>query len=103
MKHFAKGQFLADLGAQPWSVLDMYSDPNDALDFFNRTFESTVDLHAPEQTKRVKHLLQPSWFNENISEASKNRDYFKKINDIENYKLWHNRAKSLTCQANVLF
>ena len=71
MKHFEENQFLADLGAQQWSVFDMYDDPNDALDFFNQMFESTLDLHAPERTKRVKHFLQPNWFNENISEASK--------------------------------
>ena len=103
MKHFEENQFLADLGAQPWSVLDMYDDPNDAFDFFNQTFESTFDLHAPERTKRVKHFLQPIWFNENISEASKKRDYFKKINDIENYKLWRNRAKSLIEESKQMF
>ena len=71
MKNFEKDQFLAELGAQPWLVLDMYDDPNDVFDVFTETSESTLDRHAPKRTKRVKHLLHPNWFNADISEASK--------------------------------
>ena len=103
MKCFETDQFLAELGAQAWLVLDMYDDPNDALDLFIETFESTLDPHASKWTKRVKHLLQPNWFNEHISEVSKKHDYFKKIDNTKNYKFWRNRVKTLIAESKQTF
>ena len=44
--------------------------------------------------KRVKHNLQPSWYTKEIDEASKNRDFCRKRNDMDNYKYWRNKTKS---------
>ena len=95
MTRFDSSKFLEDLNAQPWQLLDLFENPNDALEFFMNLFESFLDKHAPRVTKRVKHTLQPNWFNTDISEASKMRDYYHKILYIENYRIWRNKTKSM--------
>ena len=82
MKMFDQGQFLKDLECQPWVLLDIYDDPNDAMDFFNKLFENVLNRHAPKKTKRVKHVLLPNWFTKEIDEAGKNRDFCKKRNNM---------------------
>ena len=97
MKNFDQTMFLQDLAYhyryliiaylftlenQPWGILDIYDDPNDAMDFFNEIFLSVLDKHAPLKTKHVKHSLQPNWFNSEIAESGKNRDYFHKRQDM---------------------
>ena len=99
MKHFDQDQFLLDLECQPWFLLNMYDDPNDAMDFFNKCFEKVLNNHAPKKTKRVKNELQPNWFTKEIDQAGKNRDFCKKRNDIDNYKFWRNRTKTLILQS----
>ena len=37
------------------NVLDMFEDPDDATDYFNKTFLSVADAHAPLVQKRVKN------------------------------------------------
>ena len=49
-----------------------------------------------------KHLLQPNWFNEDISETSKKRDYFKKIDDTENFK-FSKQGQDLDCRIKTNF
>ena len=95
MKHFDSSKCLEDLNAQPWQLLNMFENPNDALDFFMQLFETLLDKHAPKITKRVKRTLQPNWFNTEISEASKMRDYYHRIHDMENYRIWRNKTKKL--------
>ena len=60
MKHFDQDQFLLDLECQPWFLLNMYDNPNDAMDFFNKHYEKVLNRHAPKKTKNVKHDLQPN-------------------------------------------
>ena len=93
MSHFETSAFLTDLEAQPWSTLDIFDNPNDALDFFMQIFETVLDQHAPQRSKRVKRNLQPNWFNEEIAEAGKQRDYFHKRKDMANHCLWRNKTK----------
>ena len=95
MRHFDSLKFLEDLNTQPWQLLNFFENPNDALDFFMQLFESLLDKHAPKITKRVKRTLQPNWFNTEISEASKMRDYYHRILDMENYRIWRNKTKTL--------
>ena len=99
MKHFDQDQFLLDLECQPWFLLSMYDNPNDAMDFFNKHFEKVLNRHAPKKTKRVKLDLQPNWFTKEIDEAGKKRKFRKKRNDMDNYKFWRNRTKTLILQS----
>ena len=76
------------------SVLDIFDDPNDALDFFMQIFGKVLDQHAPQKIKRVKRNLQPNWYNAEIAEAGKQRDYFHG-KDMEQYRFWRNKVKIL--------
>ncbi|XP_053398328.1 uncharacterized protein LOC128556711 [Mercenaria mercenaria] len=95
MKHFDESVFLESLEQQPWSILDIYEDPNDALDTFNSLFNDVLNRHAPFKQKRVKHVHLPDWYNPEILQATKERDKAKKLNDRAQYKFWRNKVKSL--------
>ena len=95
MRHFDSLKFLEDLNTQSWQLLSFFENPNDALDFFMQLFESLLPKHAPKITKRVKRTLQLNWFNTEISEASKMRDYYHRIHDMQNYRIWRNKTNTL--------
>ena len=77
------------------SLIDIYNNPDDAMDFFVFLFNTVLNENAPKQTKRVKHLLQPNWYNADISKASRKKDFYHQIKDAENYIIWRNRVKAL--------
>lgn len=60
-KNFSEQAFQDDLEKAPWNVLDMHDDPDDAIQFFNRTFLDVADDRVPLLTKRVKRQRQPTW------------------------------------------
>ena len=70
-------------------------DPNSYLDIFYSIFTYILNKHAPVKTKRIKRQMQPAWYNTEIKQARKQRDYFHSKNDWANYKLWRNKANAL--------
>lgn len=66
--------FLEDLHQIPWSVLDTFDDPDDALEYFNKAFLMVVESHAPLIQKRVRQNKQPRWMNEDILNLIHERD-----------------------------
>ena len=60
-KNFSEQAFQDDLEKAPWNVLDMHDDPDEAIQFFNRTFLDVADDRVPLLTKRVKRQRQPTW------------------------------------------
>jgi len=102
-KHFNEEQFLNDLKNQPWSVLDIYDDPDDALGYFLELFLNVMNSHLPIKEKRVKHKQQPDWFNNEIIEAIRSRDNAKKQKDEMRFKYWRSRVKSLSKEAKKSF
>ena len=60
-KNFSEQAFQDDLEKAPWNVLDMRDDPDEAIQFFNRTFLDVADDRVPLLTKRVKRQRQPTW------------------------------------------
>ena len=103
MKKFDPSIFIHDLENQPWGLLDIFDEPNEAMDLFNELFLCVLDKNAPQKTKRVKHTLQPNWYNSDIAEAGKKRDFFHKRKDMANYKYWRNKTKSLISQSKKSF
>ncbi|XP_060561384.1 uncharacterized protein LOC132721143, partial [Ruditapes philippinarum] len=95
VKKFDEKEFLESLEQQPWSLIEIFEDPNDALDCFNSLFSQVLNEHAPLKRKRVKHTHLPDWYNPDILHASKQRDKAKKINNNEDYKYWRNKVKNL--------
>ena len=73
------------------------SQDNSNLNFnsWNDIFTSVLNKHAPIKEKRVKRRNKVEWLNNEISEAQRNRDYFHKKKDWQNFKFWRNKAKSL--------
>ena len=53
-KTFDEEQFLNDLSNQPWSVIDIFDDANDALDYFFDAFNSVFINSCPTKTKTSK-------------------------------------------------
>ena len=103
MKKFDPSIFIHDLENQPWGLLDIFDEPNEAMDLFNELFLCVLDKNAPQKTKRVKHTLQPHWYNSDIAEAGKKRDFFHKRKDMTNYKYWRNKTKSLISESKKSF
>ena len=53
-RKFDEDAFRDDLEKATWNVLEMYHDPDDALDFFNDSFLSIADFHALLVMKLLK-------------------------------------------------
>ena len=58
-KFFLKSSFEEDLSAVPWSIIDVFDDPDDKVDAFNSLFIEVLDMHAPLKTVRVKKNPTP--------------------------------------------
>ena len=93
----------ADLIQQSWSNINSYEDPSAAVQFFNDTFLSLLDKHAPLKKKRVKKCQQPGWMNQEILNSIKTRDKFHNEKDMNNYKIWRNKVKSLISKSKQEF
>ena len=100
-KTFDEEQFLNDLNNQPWSVIDIFDDANDALDYFSDVFNSVLSTHAPKKQKRVKRQKQPKWINDEILTAMKIRNKFKETKNKTQYALWRNKVKLLIRNAKA--
>ena len=93
-KSFSESAFLSDLVNQPWLVIDIFDNANDALDYFSDIFNSVLSKHAPEKKRRVKRSKQPNWMTSDISNAIRTRDRYK-VQNTEQYRFWRNKTKSL--------
>ena len=49
----------------PWSIIDVFDDPDNEVDAFNSLFIEVLDMHAPLKTVRVKKKSTP-WINKTI-------------------------------------
>ena len=100
-KKFDETLFLQDLENRPWFMVNSSTDANEALEIFTTLFMSALQSHAPKKSRRVKHHVQPNWINPQILQAIKTRDKHKKDKNIEQYKHWRNKVKSLINQSKT--
>ena len=103
MKTFNENEFLDDLSNQPWFLIDIYDNPDDATELFLELFQSVLNKHAPQRKRRVKRINQPRWMKPEILQAIKIRDHFDKNVDIMNYKIWRQNVKDLIVEAKQQF
>ncbi|XP_060580125.1 uncharacterized protein LOC132736928 [Ruditapes philippinarum] len=103
LKQFNAEHFLADLSNQPWTLIDVFTEPDDALDTFYNLFLKVLDSHAPYRQKRVKHKNQNEWFTDEIANAIHMRDYAKKKKKTEEFKYWRSQVKILSHQSKKDF
>ena len=81
--------FLDDLLNAPWTVLDMYEDPEDAVQYFNRTFVDVADAHVPLVKKKVKRQRQPIWMTPAIHGQLTKRDRLvKRARNVDTEESW---------------
>jgi len=93
-KRFDEETFLRELQEASWSVLDTFDEPDDAVDYWNRTFLSIADMHAPLVSKRMKRQSEPSWITPELYAAIKERDRFlDKVRRVIEYSSARNRYK----------
>ena len=91
------------LKQQPFSAIDNFDQPDNALEFFLQLFTDTLNKHAPIKQKRVKHRNQPDWFNEDIEHAILSRNKAKQLGNMNQFKFWRNKVKSLAFNSKKQF
>ena len=99
VKNFSEVDFLTDLSNQNWSSLTAYDDPDECTDLFIKLFSSILQKHAPLKRKRVKKVTQPNWFNPDILQAIKQRNYYHKKQNVPQYKFMRRRVKEIVYRA----
>ena len=78
----------------PWHILDSVWNLDDKVDLFNRIFLQIVDKHTLLIEKRVKHLRQPPWFNDEIHRNISQRDWLLDKATKSNDSHWWNLFKT---------
>ena len=83
-KNISVDNFLVDLDCVAWNTLEMFNDPNEALEQWYCLFNNVLDIHVPFMTCRFKIQHQPDWFSASISSAIKQR------NNLQRQAVWYN-------------
>ena len=63
--------------------------------FFNDTFLSLLDKHAPLKKERVNRCQQPGCMKQEIRNYIKTREKFHNQKDTNSFKTWRNKVNSL--------
>ena len=72
-KNFLESNFTSDLSCVPWSLLDIFDDPDDKVLIFNLLFTNALDEHAPMKTIRIKKNPSP-WITKKIRKEMDRRN-----------------------------
>ena len=100
---FEKAAFSEDLYIEIEKIISIQSDLNMNFSTWNALFLSILNKHAPIKEKRIKRAKKSAWLTEEITAAQKNRDFYHKKQDWENFKLRRNKTKSLIRTAKKAF
>ena len=73
-KNFCVDSFVHHLSLLPWNAIEIFDNVNDALEQSYKLFNATLDKHAPIKQHRVKRLVKPDWFIDEINTAIKLQD-----------------------------
>ena len=66
-------KFRKDLSLAPWSVIDIFDDIDNKLDYFNQTFLQVLNDHAPLRRVRIKKK-RSLWVTREIRDQMDKRD-----------------------------
>ena len=72
-KTFCKSSFEEDLATVPWSIINIFDNPDDQVSVFNTLFSEVLDRHAPIKTVRVKKNPAP-WITKSIRDEMDRRN-----------------------------
>lgn len=98
-KRFNETAFLSDLSNCSFDDIYKSSDPDVALQSFQKIFSTVYNKHAPIRNKRVKNVSIPPWFTIDIKIATNIRDKFKKEKNYSAFKQQRKYVKYLVRQA----
>ena len=87
-KAFSATQFVTDIEAAPWNLLDLFHDFDDKLDTLNQLLYNLLDEHTSKRKKRVRKDSYP-WINSHFIEALCHKSYA--------LQLFHRNKSELTC------
>jgi hypothetical protein len=102
-KNFNEEAFCKDLSQIPWDTIDIFDYVDNALEAWYNLFLDMIDKHLPLREKRVKKQQQPDWMTYEIIQCMAQRDHFKSINDMVNYKTYRNCCVSLIRDAKTTY
>ena len=98
-KRFNLNSYLNELSTLDFKNTFNCSDANEAAQHFITSLLYVINKHAPICKKRVKHSAIPNWMSNEIRDAMKIRDKFKKNKQFENYKKQRNKVTNLVRKA----
>ena len=102
-KNFDQAKLLEDLHQVPWSTIDLFDNIDDCLDVWYNLFNGVIDKHLPWKEKRVKRDKQPEWMTDEILQSMSQRDHFKSINDMDQYKTARNHCVTFIKEAKITY
>ena len=79
--------------------IGQFRNPDEAVEFWTKTFLSAYDKHAPFRKKRVKHVTKPPWITREIDEEIYYRDFLLKSGKRELFKRQRNKVTSMKRKA----
>ena len=95
-KTFSPSQFQNDLDVVPWSLLEIFDDPDDKLNAYNLLLKDVVDKCAPLLNKK-EHKNASPWITEDLRKKMlhRNRLYRKFLksrlqSDLVTYRNFRN-------------
>ena len=77
-KRYNKEQFIKDIAAIPWGILESFNDINDAVGIWNELFVDVANRHAPLKKIRMKSSSKP-WISNDLRKLMSKRDYAKRV------------------------
>ena len=84
--------FRSDLAACLVNLTSTIQDPNDMWSEWKDRFLAVADMHAPQETKKVRSVNSP-WITKNIRQKMRHRDFLKKKAIQTKSKLYHQAYK----------
>ena len=84
--------FRSDLAACLVNLTSTIQDPNDMWSEWKDRFLAVADMHAPQETKKVRSVNSP-WITKNIRQKMRHRDFLKKKAIQTKSKLSHQAYK----------
>ena len=84
-KHFKEDHFIEDVRNICWDSVLKKSEPDEAVENFNKLFEEIIDKHTPVRKRSIRSVRSPRIDNE-LKECMEHRDNAKKMAIRFNYE-----------------
>ena len=98
-KNFKEADFLGDLAEAPFHEVYEETTPDAALDRWYSIFLPILNKHAPIKRRRVKNKTFPPWLSQEIIQAMKIRDRYRKQKLWDKFKQERKHVKTLVRRA----